>query len=108
MKISIVMPSLNHREFLAAALESVLGQEGAFELETTVVDGGSTDGTVQILESMDDPRLTWTSGPDRGQTDAINRGLSRVTGEIVGKAPRGFSLRGRRLPGEEPLLWEKP
>ena len=61
MKISIVMPSFNHARFIAKALESVLAQQGEFELEMTVVDGGSTDGTLQILESMDDPRLTWTS-----------------------------------------------
>ena len=83
MKISIVMPSFNHARFIAQALQSVLDQQGAFELEMTVVDGGSTDGTLQILESMDDPRLTWTSRPDDGQADAINQGLSRGSGEIV-------------------------
>lgn len=83
MKISIVVPSFNHAGFLEQTLGSILGQQGAFELETTVVDGGSTDGSVQILESIEDPRLTWTSRSDEGQSDAINQGLSRVAGEIV-------------------------
>jgi glycosyltransferase involved in cell wall biosynthesis len=48
-----------------------------------VVDGGSTDGTVQLLESRDDERLRWVSEPDRGQTHAVNKGLAMARGELV-------------------------
>lgn len=83
MKISIVMPSLNQRPFLSHALDSVLRQQGPFELELHVIDGGSTDGSLDILRQIADPRLHWTSEPDAGQADAINKGLARATGDVV-------------------------
>ena len=61
----------------------MLDQEGDFDLAYCVLDGGSTDGTLDILRRFED-RLTWTSGPDKGQTDAINKGLRAATGDIVG------------------------
>ena len=81
MKISVVIPSYNQARFLSATLESVLGQDHA-DREVLVFDGGSTDGSVAILESYGD-RLWWTSGPDHGQTDAINRGLHRARGDVL-------------------------
>lgn len=83
MKISIIMPTLNQLRYIGAALESVLSQAGEFELEVLVVDGGSGDGTQAYLAKLDDPRVLWTSEPDRGQSDAINKGLARATGDIV-------------------------
>jgi len=82
MKISIITPSYNQAQFIERTIESVLSQEGDFELDYRVIDGGSTDGTVEILKSYGD-RFAWTSEPDRGQVDAINKGLSQVTGDIV-------------------------
>lgn len=82
MKISIVTPSFNQAQFIRRTIDSVLAQQGDFELDYRVVDGGSTDGTVDILRSYGD-RLTWTSEPDRGQVDAINKGLANVSGDIV-------------------------
>lgn len=83
MKISLVTPSYNHAQFIQRTIDSVLAQRGEFELEYRVIDGGSTDGTVDILASYGD-RLTWTSERDRGQVDAINRGLRGASGDVVG------------------------
>jgi glycosyltransferase involved in cell wall biosynthesis len=83
VKISLVTPSYNQASFIARTIDSVLGQQGDFELEYRVIDGGSTDGTREILESYGD-RLHWVSERDRGQVDAINRGLRSATGDVVG------------------------
>lgn len=83
MKISIVTPSFNQRAFLKETLQSILTQQGDFELEVLVIDGESTDGSVDLLRPITDPRLQWTSEKDRGQSDAINKGLARATGDVV-------------------------
>lgn len=83
MKISLVTPSYNQAQFIERTIDSVLEQRGDFELDYTVIDGGSTDGTVEILKRYGD-KLTWVSERDRGQVDAINRGLRGATGDIVG------------------------
>lgn len=85
MKISIVTPTLNRREYLASTGQSILSQRGNFELEWIVVDGGSTDGSVEWLTATAaaDPRVRYISGPDGGQSDAINRGLAIAGGDIV-------------------------
>jgi len=78
---SIVIPSYNQASFLRATLESVLKQEGV-NLEILVYDGGSTDGSVDILREYGG-RIIWVSEPDDGQTHAINKGLMKAKGEIV-------------------------
>ena len=83
MKISLVTPSYNQAQFIRRTIDSVLAQRGNFELDYKVIDGGSTDGTRDILESYGD-RLVWVSERDRGQVDAINRGLHAATGDVVG------------------------
>jgi glycosyltransferase involved in cell wall biosynthesis len=83
LKISLITPSFNQGRFIARTIDSVLTQRGDFELEYRVIDGGSTDGTRAILESYGS-RLAWVSEPDRGQVDAINKGLGSATGEVVG------------------------
>jgi len=65
-------------------MRSVLGQRGPFELQWIVADGGSTDGSVELLQTCDDDRLIWFSEEDEGQSDAINKALDRADGEIVG------------------------
>lgn len=82
-RISIVTPSFNHGQFIERTVRSVLDQRGDFDLEYRVLDGGSSDGTLDILRRYED-RLTWTSGPDKGQVDAVNKGLRAATGDIVG------------------------
>lgn len=85
MKISIVTPTLNRREFLASTGQSILSQRGEFELEWIVIDGGSSDGSVEWLAKTAeaDARVRYVSGPDAGQSDAINRGLAMAGGDVV-------------------------
>ncbi|MGD0461440.1 MAG: glycosyltransferase family 2 protein [Tepidisphaeraceae bacterium] len=83
--ISIITPSLNGGDYLRHTLDSILSQTGDFELQWLVIDGGSSDGSVQLLQSVSDsdPRLQWISQSDRGQTHAINKGLAMAKGDIV-------------------------
>lgn len=90
MKISIVTPSYNQAGFIGRTIDSILSQAGDFDLELLVMDGGSTDGAADIIrvkeaEYADLPRreLFWVSEPDEGQSDAINKGLRRATGDVV-------------------------
>ena len=80
--ISLVTPSLDQGMFIRATIESVLSQ-GYPDLDYRVQDGGSTDGTLAVLREFE-PRVPFVSEADRGQADAINRGLSKATGEVLG------------------------
>jgi len=79
--ISIVTPSFNQRQYIEQTIESVLGQDYP-NLEYIVMDGGSTDGTVELLQSYGD-RLTFVSEPDRGQSHALNKGMARAAGDVL-------------------------
>jgi len=81
-KISIITPSLNQGNFIEQTILSVLSQ-GYPELEYLVMDGGSSDTTLSILKKYAG-KVTWISEADKGQTHAINKGLRRATGSIVG------------------------
>lgn len=81
-RISVVTPSLNQAAFLPSAISSVL-EQGYPDLEYLVQDGGSTDGTRAILESLPDT-VKWVYEKDSGQADAVNRGWSRASGEVLG------------------------
>jgi glycosyltransferase involved in cell wall biosynthesis len=80
-RISIITPSFNQGAFIAATIDSVLAQDYP-DLEHIVVDGGSTDDTLAILARY--PHLTVIAEPDRGQAEAVNKGLRRATGQIIG------------------------
>jgi glycosyltransferase involved in cell wall biosynthesis len=80
-RISIVTPSYNQGPYIRRTIESVLSQ-GYPDLEYLVVDGGSTDETLGILREYE-RHLSWTSEPDRGQSDALNKGFLRATGEVL-------------------------
>jgi glycosyltransferase involved in cell wall biosynthesis len=81
-KISIVTPSFNQAAFIEETIESVLGQDYP-NLEYIVMDGGSTDGTVEILRKHEKRFSYWQSQPDAGQADAITQGFRRATGDIL-------------------------
>jgi glycosyltransferase involved in cell wall biosynthesis len=81
-KISIVVPSYNQGQYLEEALLSIIQQQYP-RLELLVADGGSTDNSVDIIKKYEGHITWWVSEKDKGQSDAINKGLQRVTGEIV-------------------------
>jgi glycosyltransferase involved in cell wall biosynthesis len=82
-KISIITPSYNQAHFLKETVLSVLSQATDFEIEHIIVDGGSTDGSVEYLRSLG-RKVTWISEKDRGQADAVNKGVRMAGGEIIG------------------------
>jgi glycosyltransferase involved in cell wall biosynthesis len=82
VSFSILTPSYGYAEFIGDAIESVRHQDAAGSVEHIIIDGGSTDGTVDILRSY--PDVIWNSEPDDGQSDALNKGFARSAGEIVG------------------------
>jgi glycosyltransferase involved in cell wall biosynthesis len=81
-KVSIVTPSFNQAPFLEQTLRSVLEQDYP-NLEYIVIDGGSSDGSLEIIHKYADRLAYWQSQPDQGQTDAINQGFTRASGEIL-------------------------
>jgi glycosyltransferase involved in cell wall biosynthesis len=81
-RISVITPSFNQGQFLEETIESVLRQ-GYPNLEYIIIDGGSTDSSVETIRRYEKNLAFWVSEPDKGQTEAINKGLRRATGEIV-------------------------
>lgn len=82
-RVSVVVPSYNQGRYLKEALDSILTQDYR-PLEVMVVDGGSRDETLSVLRSYGSiPELKWSSAPDDGVCDAVNKGLAGTTGEIV-------------------------
>lgn len=80
-RISIVTPSYEQGQFIEETIDSVLSQ-GYDHLEYIIIDGGSQDKTVEIIKKYEKHLSYWVSEPDKGQSHAINKGLSRCTGEI--------------------------
>ena len=107
--ITVVTPCLNRADTLPEALESVRTQ-GYPRLEHVVVDGGSTDGTLEILRGAEGVR--WTSEPDRGLSHAMNKGVEAAQGEVIGwlnaddrYLPGALESVGRALAGHPEALW---
>jgi len=83
MKISVIVPSFNQMQYLDAALRSIIKQEYA-EKEIIVMDGGSTDGSVDVIRKYESHLAYWRSGADGGQSRAIYDGFGIASGEIIG------------------------
>ncbi|MFY0607973.1 MAG: glycosyltransferase [Cyclobacteriaceae bacterium] len=81
-KISIITPSFNQGQFIEQTIVSVLSQ-GYSKLDYVIIDGGSTDNTIDIIKKYEKYISYWVSEPDQGQSHAINKGLKKVTGEVV-------------------------
>lgn len=82
MKVSVVTPSFNQGQFIQRTLQSVATQSGA-EIQHVVFDGGSTDDTVVVLKRFGNG-VRWISENDKGQADAVNKGICATDGEIIG------------------------
>src|ERR1700753_2443413 len=86
IKISVVTPSFNQGSFLNETLQSIRSQDYA-NVEQLVIDGGSTDNTLELLQSCSGPEwqhLRWVSEPDGGCTQGLNKGIRLATGDVIG------------------------
>jgi glycosyltransferase involved in cell wall biosynthesis len=82
-KISIVTPTFNQGKYIEETILSVIGQQYP-NLEYIIIDGGSTDGTIEIIKKYERYLAYWVSEKDKGQSHAINKGFNRATGDILG------------------------
>lgn len=82
LKISIITVSFNQGQFIEDNILSVINQNYS-NVEHIIIDAGSTDGTLDILKKYD-KHLNWVSEPDKGQSEGLNKGFKKATGEIIG------------------------
>ncbi len=82
LKISVIVPSFQQGRFIEETIRSIVTQSGP-DHELIIIDGGSTDETLGIIRKYESSIAYWISEPDRGQADAINKGLRQATGDIL-------------------------
>ncbi len=84
-QLSVITPVLNGIRFIESCIRNVIDQQ-CIEAEHIIIDGGSTDGTLEVIQKYagEYPHIQWLSEPDRGQSHAMNKGLARATGRILG------------------------
>ena len=80
-KITLVTPCFNSAKYIEQTILSIIKQDYE-NLEYIIIDGGSTDGTVEIIQKYEDKIAYWVSEPDNGQSEAINKGIAKATGDI--------------------------
>jgi glycosyltransferase involved in cell wall biosynthesis len=85
MMISIITPVFNGEKFIASCIKNVIGQNCPYA-EHIIIDGASTDSTASIVKTFADryPHIRWVSEKDRGQSDAMNKGIALAQGTILG------------------------
>ncbi len=107
MLVSIVTPSYNQASFLEATIKSVLEQDYP-QVEYIIIDGGSKDGSLEIIRSYASRLAWWVSEPDQGQTDAINKGFARATGQILAWINSDDTYQPRAISEAVKLLQARP
>ena len=80
--LSIVIANYNYGRFLETAIKSVVEQDGFDKCELIIVDGGSTDNSVEIIKKYEDKITWWVSEKDKGQSDAFNKGFAHANGKL--------------------------
>ncbi len=83
MKFSIITAVLNKKDFLVSSINSVFSQNYR-NIEYIIIDGGSTDGTIDVIREYQNRGVKWLSEPDRGIYEALNKGVRMATGDIIG------------------------
>jgi glycosyltransferase involved in cell wall biosynthesis len=105
--VSIVTPSFNQAKYLEETIQSVLNQEYP-HLEYIIIDGGSTDGSLDIIQRYSNRLAWWVSEPDQGQTDAINKGFLHANGEFLGWLNSDDTYLPRAIPEAVAYLQSHP
>jgi glycosyltransferase involved in cell wall biosynthesis len=107
VKVTILTPSYNQARFLERTILSVLSQDYS-DIEYIVIDGGSNDGSLEIIQKYSDQLSFWISEPDLGQTDAINKGFAKASGSILAWLNSDDTYRPGAVRGAVDFLTERP